>query len=167
MNALYKLILLCSIMASCHSDYGRRQLPQHKTNNSSIASDIDMKAIDFYSQTALESTNQITKSIYYSADFNYYDCIVSSQSNPHIEVFFKLPNIYIISDVYQFRDCHFLEFSDIDDLKVSIPQPKFSIGEYKQYFILKMPIKSKIECLFKMNIILNYTTEYEESLKFK
>ena len=167
MNTLYKLILLCGMLASCHSDYGRRQLAHDGTNNIPIGSDIDLTEVDFYSQADLEVTNQIAKPVYFSAVFDYYQCTVSSQSKPNIEVLFLPGYIYLLSDVYQFRNCHYLEFSDIDDLEVSIPKPQFSIGQHKQFSVLRIPIKSKIECLFKMNIILNYNSKDESSLGIK
>lgn len=158
-------------MVSCHSDYGRRHLAQDDTNNIPIDSDsdvdIDLTKIDFYTQSALETQNQIPKSIYFSAVFDYYQCTVLTQSTPHIEVIYSLGYIYLLSEVYQFINCHYLEFSDIDDLEVSIHKPEFSIGQHKQFSVLRIPIKSKIECLFKMNIILNLTYKDENSLGFK
>lgn len=167
MNNLYKLMLFCGTLASCHTDYGRRHFVQDNVKQSQVLSDIDLRSIDFYSQSALATTSLITSSFYFSAEFDYYQCTVSSQSRPHIEVFFRYGYIYLLSDAYQFRYCHYLNYSDIDDLEVSNERPQFSIGQHKQFSVLRVPIKSAIECLFKMNMIVNFTTDTEESLRFK
>lgn len=167
MNNLFRLMLLCGTLISCHTEYSRRQFVKDSDKRSQVISNIDLRSIDFYSESAFEASSVITKSIYFSAEFDYYQCTVSTQSSPHIQVLFEYGHVYLISDTYQFRNCHYLFYSDIDDLEVSKERPQFSIGQHEQFSILRVPIQSAIECLFEMNIILNFTTNVEASLKFK
>lgn len=160
MNKLYTVILLCGLSVSCQIDVEKKQLDPKISHGSNFSEQI--KNIDFFELQPKYINEQISSSIYLSAQFDYYNCSVDSISTPSVNVHYENRYLYLISEDLRLKDCHFFEYTDIDDLFVKISKPEFRIGHFQDFSILRIPINSRIECIYKMNIILNYVSRFQE-----
>lgn len=165
MNNLYTFILWCLLFGSCQTDYDKKQATTTKIEL--MYPSLDFNDIYFYPDEDLNVDTLISNSIYFSAVFDYYSCTVKSTSSPMIYVHYENQYLYLMSKPYRFSDCHLLEYSDIDDLEVTITRPQFDVGTYMQFSMIRVPINSHIECIFEMSIILNYHVHSGETNDLK
>lgn len=157
MNKLY--LLLIGTLLSCHNDFvfnQNRPITEIENRSPTECLRHHLDSIQWNRSYKIRQQDQISESVFYKAEFDYYSCTFLEASIPKIEVYYERNNLYFYTENMCLLVPHSLEFFDIDDYYVFIESPDYIVGSFKTYSILKIPLKSNLECISEVSIILSY-----------
>lgn len=144
---------------SCHSDFILNQnhsISKLEKHSSPVFLKQYLDSIQWNRSVKLRKQDYIAESIFYKAKFDYDSCTFLQASRPDIKAYYERNSLYFFTAKNCLFQPHSLEFSDIDDYYVSIKEPEYIFGSYKGYSILKIPLKSNLECISELSVILSY-----------
>jgi len=153
---------------SCHNEMSiiqnqSKQWFQHYSDREFITNNLD--AINWKVTVPLITQDLITESIFFKALIDYYTCTVTWTSNPIVQTYFDNRNIYFLSSQICLKKPDLLEYYDIDDYHAFVENPGFSYGYYKNFSVLKIPLKSNLDCLSEVSIKLSYSADCKRNEK--
>lgn len=166
MNKLY--ILMACACLSCHNDIATNQNQskqwfQHFSDTEFIGNNLD--TIDWHVSAQVDSQDIFSKSIFFKAKIDFYSCTILWTSNPKVLTYFDRKHIYFLSSQLCLLRPKSLEYFDIDDYHAFIQNPLFYHGNYKNYSILKIPLKSNLECISEVSVMLIYSNHCKQNHK--